>query len=56
MTNARNAKSTREKAAELRAEAAKAEARRRTVMITGAVAVVVAILVAGVVLIPGANQ
>ena len=51
MTNARNAKSTREKAAQLRAEAAKAEARRRTVMITGAVAVVVAVLVAGVVLI-----
>ncbi len=56
MTNARAAKSTREKAAELRAEAAKAEARRRTVMITGAVAVVVAVLVAGVVLIKTASD
>ena len=42
MTNARNAKTAREKAAELRAEAAKAEARRKTIT---AVAVVATILV-----------
>lgn len=51
MTNARTAKSAREKAAELRAEAAKAEARRRTVVITAAVAAVIAAVVAGVILV-----
>ncbi|MFZ0159972.1 MAG: thioredoxin domain-containing protein [Kineosporiaceae bacterium] len=56
MTNARTAKSTREKAAELRAEAARAEARRRTFMITGAVAAVIAVLVAGVILVKTASD
>jgi protein-disulfide isomerase len=51
MTNARTAKSAREKAAALRAEAERAEARRKTMVVTGAVAALIAILVAGVVLI-----
>lgn len=51
MTNARTAKSAREKAAELRAEAAKAEARRRTLTITGALVAVVAVIVGAFVLI-----
>ncbi len=51
MTNARTAKNTREKAAQLRAEAARAEARRRTMTISAAAAAVIAVLVVGVILI-----
>jgi protein-disulfide isomerase len=46
VTNARTVRSTREKAAELRAEAARREARRRTVWISITVAVVLVIAVA----------
>ncbi len=56
MTNARTAKSAREKAAELRADAARAEARRRTIVITAAVAAVIAVVVAGVILIKAASD
>jgi protein-disulfide isomerase len=45
MTNARTARTAREKAAELRAEAARAEARRRTLIITISVAAVIAVVV-----------
>ena len=47
MTNARTVKSTREKAAQLRAEAARREARRRTLWVSLSVAVVL-LLVVGV--------
>ncbi|MBK6874446.1 MAG: thioredoxin domain-containing protein [Kineosporiaceae bacterium] len=56
MTNARTAKSTREKAAELRAEAAKAEAKRRNLTITGAVIAVIAVLVVSYMLIRSAKD
>ncbi len=56
MTNARTAKSAREKAAELRAEAARAEARRRTMTITAAAAAVIAVIVAGAILIKSASD
>ena len=51
MTNQHTARSTREKAAQLRAEAARVEARRRTTIVTVLVAVVVAALVGGVALV-----
>lgn len=51
MTNARTVKSAREqKAAELRAQAARTEARRRTLLVSGVVAVVV-LLVVGITVI-----
>ncbi|MFN8081804.1 MAG: thioredoxin domain-containing protein [Kineosporiaceae bacterium] len=56
MTNARTAKSTREKAAELRAEAAKAEAKRRTMTITAAVIAVIAVVVVSYMLIRSAKD
>ncbi len=51
MTNAREAKTTREKAAAMRADAARAEARRRNLTIVGLVigALVVVVAVAGIV-------
>ena len=50
MTNARAARTTREKAAELRAEAARREARRRTILIiTSVVAALVVLVGAGIV-------
>jgi len=45
MTNARTAKSARERSAILRAEAARREARRRSIIVTGVVAVVLAAVV-----------
>jgi protein-disulfide isomerase len=45
VTNARTVKSTREKAAELRAEAARKEARRRSILVTIVVAVVLVVAV-----------
>jgi protein-disulfide isomerase len=45
VTNARTVKSTREKAAELRAEAARKEARRRSILVAVVVAVVLVIAV-----------
>jgi protein-disulfide isomerase len=51
MTNARTARTTRDKAAALRAEAARREARRRSILVTGAVAAVLAVVVAGFVLV-----
>ncbi len=56
MTNARNAKSAREKAAQLRAEQAKAEARRRNLMITIVGLLVVGVLVGGFLLIRKASD
>jgi protein-disulfide isomerase len=51
MTNARTARSTREKAAALRAEAARREARRRSILVTGVVAAVLAAVVGVFVLV-----
>jgi protein-disulfide isomerase len=51
MTNARTARTTREKAAALRAEQARRDARRRSMIVTGAVAAVLALVVAGFVLV-----
>ena len=51
MTNARTARSTREKAAALRAEAARREARRRSIVVTGVVAAVLAAVVGVFVLV-----
>ena len=45
MTNARTARSARERSAVLRAEAARREARRRSIVVTGVVAVVLAAVV-----------
>jgi protein-disulfide isomerase len=45
MTNARTAKSARDKAAELRAQAARKEARRRSAIALGVVTVVIALIV-----------
>ena len=45
MTNARTVKSTREKAAEMRAEAARVQARRRSIMVAIVVAVVLVVAV-----------
>jgi protein-disulfide isomerase len=56
VTNARTAKSAREKAAELRAEAAKAEARRRTMTITGALIAVIVVVVGAFVLVKTASD
>lgn len=47
MTNARTARTTRDKAAALRAEAARRETRRRSILVTGGVAAVLALVVAG---------
>jgi protein-disulfide isomerase len=51
MTNARTARSGRERAAILRAEAARREARRRSILVTGAVAVLLAAVVGVFVLV-----
>jgi protein-disulfide isomerase len=51
MTNARTAKTTREKAAELRQEAERKAARKRTLIVGALVVVVLAIVVTAVVLI-----
>jgi protein-disulfide isomerase len=51
MTNARTARNARERAAILRAEAARREARRRSILVTGAVAVVLAAVVGVFVLV-----
>jgi protein-disulfide isomerase len=51
MTNARQARTAREKAAQMRAEAARKEARQRAVAIIGAVTGVIAIVIAAGVLI-----
>ena len=51
MTNARTARSTREKAAALRAEAARRDARRRSIVVTGVVAAVLAAVVGVFVLV-----
>jgi protein-disulfide isomerase len=51
MTNARTARTTREKAAALRAEQARRDARRRSILVTGVVAAVLAAVVAGFVLV-----
>jgi len=56
MTNARTAKTTREKAAELRAQAERQESRRRSMLITAAVAAVILIVVAAVVLVRVASN
>ncbi len=56
MTNARNAKTTREKAAELRAQAERQETRRRSLLITAAVAAVIVVVVAAVVLVRVASN
>jgi protein-disulfide isomerase len=56
MTNARTAKSAREKAAELRAEAAKQEARRKRTMITAAVLAVAVALIGVFVLVKVAGD
>jgi protein-disulfide isomerase len=51
VTNARTVRSTREKAAQLRAEAARAQARRRNILVTVLVAVAVVAIVGVVVLV-----
>jgi protein-disulfide isomerase len=51
VTNARTVRSTREKAAQLRAEAARAQARRRNILVTVVVAVAVVAIVGVVVLV-----
>ena len=51
MTNARTARSARERSAVLRAEAARREARRRSIVVTGVVAVVLAAVVGMFVLV-----
>jgi len=56
MTNARNAKTAREKAAELRAQAAKQEARRKRTMITAAVLAAAVALIGIFVLVKVAND
>ena len=56
MTNARTVRSTREKAAQLRAEAARREARRRSIWISIAVAVVLVIAVAVTVVVRQAQH
>ena len=56
MTNARNARTTREKAAELRAEAARQEARHRAVLIGVAIVTAVLVIVGAGVLIQTARQ
>ena len=54
MTNARTVRSTRDKAAELRAEAARKEARRRSTLIAVVVAVVLVVVVGATVVVVGA--
>jgi protein-disulfide isomerase len=56
MTNARQAKTAREKAAEMRAQAARQEARRRATTIVAAVAAVLVVFVGVGVLIAFANH
>jgi protein-disulfide isomerase len=56
VTNARTVRSTREKAAQLRAEAARREARRRTIWISIVVAVVLVIAVAVTVVVRQAQH
>ena len=56
MTNARTVRTTREKAAQLRAEAARRETRRRTLLISLSVAVVLVIAVAVTVLVRQAQH
>ncbi|MBL8928762.1 MAG: thioredoxin domain-containing protein [Kineosporiaceae bacterium] len=56
MTNARAAKSTREKAAELRAEAARAEAKRKQLTITGAIAALIVVILGSYLLITKAKD
>jgi protein-disulfide isomerase len=56
MTNARTAKSTREKAADLRAQARQQEARRRSMLITAAIAAVIVVVVAAIVLVRMASN
>ena len=56
MTNARQAKSAREKAAEMRAEAARQEARRRAIAVVAAVAAVLVLFVGAGVLIAYARH
>jgi protein-disulfide isomerase len=51
MTNARTARNARERSAVLRAEAARREARRRSIVVTGIVAAVLAAVVAAFVLV-----
>lgn len=56
MTNSRTARSTREKAAELRAAAERAEARRRTLIVTVAVVAALLVALAAVVVVKVAQQ
>jgi protein-disulfide isomerase len=56
MTNARAAKNAREKAAQLRAEAARREARRRNSLITAGVVAVMAVLVGVTALVQTLNH
>jgi protein-disulfide isomerase len=56
MTNARTARSTREKAAELRAQTARREARRRAIVLTASVIGLLGVLVAAVVVIQMARE
>jgi protein-disulfide isomerase len=56
MTNARTAKNTRDKAAELRAEVARREARRRSMIALAAVAAVIAVIVGSFVLVQNTKR
>ena len=56
MTNARTAHSTREKAAQLRAEAQRAEARRRTIIVSSVVVVLVVAIAAAVGIVRSAQH
>lgn len=56
MTNARAAKTAREKAAEMRAEAAKTEARKRNLLVVTAVLAVIVVAVGATVLVRTLNQ
>ena len=56
MTNARNARNAREKAAAMRAEAARREARRRTFIVTVSVIAALAVLIVAGVIVQMARQ
>lgn len=56
MTNARNARSAREKAAELRAHSARQEARRRALVLSASIAAVLFVLVAAGIIVQMARK
>jgi protein-disulfide isomerase len=56
VTNARTARSTRDKAAELRAQAARQEARRRNILVAAVVAAVLVVIVGVVILVQTLNH